>query len=275
MRVDIGIACNKNQDHDWWGRNAPEWLRLAGSGVVSFEGFLAVGSALTDHNRNRIVYHHLDGEGEAIWWIDDDVVVPPGTLERLLALDVPIAAGVYFLGKPPCNPVVYERREDGLYRPLWDYQRGEIIEADSVGMGCTLIRREVYERIQEEYVLFRRERTGTLVPVHRKDVARVRTLAKQVQRHRGEVVVDRHGVGMLMDAVVEAGEVEVWPFYAFENGRTEDHYFCEMARMLGFKVVVDTKIECEHWKLRPITGESFRQMRALYDERVEGDDESA
>ena len=166
----------------------PEWLRLAGEGVVAFEGFLAIGSALTDQSRNHIVSHHLAGTSDAIWWIDDDVVPPAGALERLLALDAPIAAGVYYLGKPPCNPVIYQRREDGLYKPLWDYQVGEIIGADSVGMGCTLVRREVYERIQEEHVLFQRRRNGTLMPVHRDDVVETRKVAKQIRRRVGKVV---------------------------------------------------------------------------------------
>jgi len=273
VQIDIGIACSKNQDHDWWGRNVPEWLRLAAGGVVEFEGFLAVGSALTDHNRNHIVGHHLAGTSDAIWWIDDDVVVPPGTLERLVALDAAIAAGVYYMGKPPCHPVVYGRREDGLYSPLWDYQVGEIVEADSVGMGCTLVRREVYERIQEEFVLFRRARTATVVPVHRGDVVKTRALAKQVRRHGGQVLVDRHGVAVMVEPMGPAGEVDVWPFYAFENGRTEDHWFCEMARRVGFRIVVDTGIECQHWKLRPITGESFREMRSLYEQQEAGNNE--
>jgi len=271
MKIDIGIACNKNQPHDWWGRNVPEWLRLAASGLVEFEGFLAIGSALTDHNRNHIADHHLDGEADAIWWIDDDVIPPPGTLERLLALDVPIAAGVYFLGKPPCNPCAYQRREDGLYRPLWNYQRGEIIEVDSVGMGCTLIRREVYERIREEYVLFRRKRNAVVVPVQQKDVSRVGPLlGRQIRKFGGEVIRYQKGTCISIEELVGPVEVEVWPFYAFENGRTEDHWFCEMAQRVGFKIVVDTGIECQHWKLRPITGQSFRQMREAYEQQREG-----
>jgi hypothetical protein len=290
MRVDIGIACNKNQEKEWWARVVPELLRVAAEGRVELGQFIAIGSALTDHNRNHIVGHFLEGEGEAIWWIDDDVVPPAGTLEALVGLDVDIAAGVYFLRKPPCNPVVYARREDGFYRPLWEYQQGEIITADSVGMGCTLIRRCVYERIQEQYVLFRRVRNGTVVLVHRDDVVETRKVARQVRRQAGKVLrrgargegrgtggggrgegLGARGSAYLLEELVGPVEApEVWPFYALEYGRTEDHFFCEMARRVGFEIVVDTGIECQHWGCQPVTGKSFREMREWQREQGSG-----
>ena len=101
MRVDIGIACNKNQEKEWWARLVPELLRVAAAGEIELGRFIAVGSALTDHNRNHIVGHFLEGEGEAIWWIDDDVVPPAGTLEALVGLDVDIAAGCIFCASRP------------------------------------------------------------------------------------------------------------------------------------------------------------------------------
>jgi hypothetical protein len=294
MRVDIGIACNKNQEKEWWARVVPELLRVAAEGRVELGQFIAIGSALTDaigsaltdHNRNHIVGHFLEGEGEAIWWIDDDVVPPAGTLEALVGLDVEIAAGVYFLRKPPCNPVVYARREDGFYRPLWEYQQGEIIRADSVGMGCTLIRRCVYERIQEQYVLFRRVRNGTVVLVHREDVVETRKVARQVRRQAGKVLrrqggrgageqgsggAEERGRAYLLEELVGPVEApDVWPFYALEYGRTEDHFFCEMARRVGFEIVVDTGIECQHWGCQPVTGKSFREMRERHREQGPG-----
>lgn len=264
MRVDIGIACNKNQEKEWWARVVPELLRVAAGGRVELGQFIAIGSALTDHNRNHIAAHFLDGEADAIWWIDDDVVPPSGTLEALIGLDAEIAAGVYFLRKPPCNPVVYARQPDGFYRPLWEYQKGEIVKADSVGMGCTLIRRCVYERIREEHVLFRRVRNSTAVIVHQDDVGEVEDYEKYeaAERMVGTVVPHPAGNAYLVEELVRPVKPpEVWPFYALEYGRTEDHFFCEMARRVGFEIMVDTGIECQHWGCQPVTGTSFREMR--------------
>lgn len=264
MIIDIGIACNTNQVHKWWSQLAPEWMRLAR--VVDWGGFYAVGSALTDHNRNHIVRHHLDGDGDMLWFIDDDTVPPPGALERLLALDAPIAAGVYFLRKPPCNPVVYKRRADGYYTPLWNYQAGEIVRPDSVGMGCTLIKRSVFETIIDQYALFRRARTGSLIPVHRDDMVEMATEATQIRTAYGGRVVHDDGAMVFVEVLQPAGEVEAWPFYALEYGRTEDHHFCEMARRCGFEIVVDTGVECQHWGGQPVTAQNFRAMRKWYEE---------
>ena len=280
MRVDIGIACNKNQSHEWWPKVLGELLRVGARGQVEIGRVIAIGSAmpdiskneavgyhkrwqLTDVNRCAIVDEHLEGKSDAILWIDDDTVPPQKALERLVALGRPVAAGVYYKRKPPCNPIAYYRLENGAYAPLWEFQPGEIVNVDSVGMGCTLVQRAVYEKIAQEYVLFRRP-TGTLVPIHHEDVAVTRATAKQVMRHRGKVLYDNHGnMTHLVPLVgpVPPEEVERWPYYVMEHERTEDHFFCEMVKRVGFEIVVDTSLECHHWGDSPISGKNFREMR--------------
>ena len=278
MRIDIGIAANKNQDFQWWAAIVPEIARLVQTGRIEIGKMLVVstatpdwsknqissyylGPATTAENRTAIVAEHLDGPSDAIWWIDDDTVPPAGALERLLAVEqADIAAGIYYLRRPPFNPVCYKRLSDRSYAPLYDFQVGEILEVDSVGMGCTLVRRHVYERIKAGYRLFRRADTGTMKAVHRDAVVETRALAKQIKRHVGEVLVTDRGIVH----VEEMHQVDLpvgFPFYVMEFGRTEDHHFCEMARRVGCRIVVDTAVECSHYGTVAVTGEDFRRVR--------------
>lgn len=277
MRIDIGIAANKNQDQHWWASLMPELIRADREPGITIGQVIVFGGALPDYTRNRIARQyfspsttaenrtavaaeHLEGESEAIFWVDDDTVPPPGTIERLIALDVDIAGGVYYLRRPPYNPVCYRRMPNGSYAALFDFQVGEILEVDSVGMGCTLVRRSVYERIRDQHVLLRRM-SGTLMPIHKEDLVESRFLAKQIKRHAGEVIMAQGQIVQLQKLQPLEEEPRAWPFYAMEFQRTEDHHFCELAQRVGCRIKVDTGVECSHWGSSPVTGEEFRALR--------------
>jgi len=269
VKIDIGIAANKNQAFEWWSALLPEALRIAYEGKIELARLLAVGSALTDHNRNAVVASFLEGDSEAIWWIDDDTVAQPETLERLLGLNTDIAAGVYFRRGVPYDPLAYKRLPNQMYTPMKYFERGEIVPAESVGMGCTLVKRTVYEEILRQYRLFRRGENATVMAVHREDVEAVEAGAVSYDVHgwAGKVVEGPGGRGYLIDPVraVEPAELDCnWPFYVLEWGRTEDHYFCEMATRCGFEILVDTWLDCKHLGIQPVTWRNFWKVRDTY-----------
>jgi len=290
MRIDIGIAANKNQPHQWWGSVLPHLMRNVMDGVFEMGQVIVIGSASagfcknqvsveflggtqklpylgpvdTGRNRSAIAEQHLAGKADAIFWIDDDTVPPPDALEKLLRVDADIAAGVYFLRTPPYNPVVYRQTERGGYVPLFDYEPGEILTVDSVGMGCTLVHRRVYERIMDQYVLFRRGDTGTLKPVHRDDILSMSPDLEEVLGAKSDrVLLGQESVYRVQRLVPLEKPPARWPFYAMEYERTEDHWFNEMARRSGSVIAVDTSIECQHWGLSVTTGEDFRNIRRM------------
>jgi hypothetical protein len=281
IRVDIGIAANKQQNHQWWNGTFSEIIRTTQCDEgIEIARVIVTGSAMTDisknmatnfmmtqvntaENRTAIVGKHLNEEplADAIWWIDDDTVPPLGALRRLIDLETDVAAGIYYLRNPPYNPVAYRRHpQGGGYTPLFDFQPDEIRPMDSVGMGCTLVKRYVYERIMENYVLFSRHATHTIKPVHKDDILETGTLPSKVRKHMGKVLMSQNGV-VLLEELRPVDKVARWPFYIMEYERTEDHFFCEMVKRLGMDIVLDTSIECEHWGWKMVTGESFRRMR--------------
>lgn len=221
-------------------------LRAERSGIRIGQ-LVAAGGALTDTSRNKIVSEHLKGDADYLIQFDDDTVPPPGTIARLVEMQVPIASGVYFgrvdvkKGERPM-PLIYRHGEGqtdrGQYYSVTDYVKGEILTVDGIGMGCSCIHRSVFESIQDHYVLMRRH-TGPIMPVWPDDVAAY------------------EGVGMsVYDPLSAVAEIN-YPFFAFDNGRTEDLFFCELAARLGIRPVVDTRIECKHLGEYAIDGEDF------------------
>lgn len=102
------------------------------------------------HARNRIVKSMLTQFPEAthLFFIDDDVCVPPDGLMRLLSHDVPVVTGLYIQRATPMLPVVYRRNSQGQHVHITKFCDG-LQEIDACGAGCLLIRADVLRAIEE------------------------------------------------------------------------------------------------------------------------------
>jgi hypothetical protein len=120
-----------------------------------------------DHNpypapdlRNVVAsYQHLRdvflaGNWDALLTVEHDMVPPVDALDKLVALDVPVAYGVYLLrhGTKMLNAWEYNGTRAlgeslSLHpRRMPDITTGKPIRVSGVGFGCTLIRRDIVER---------------------------------------------------------------------------------------------------------------------------------
>ncbi len=278
-KVDIGVACSGAQVPEWWNGLLGSLLGEERGGAIEIGQTLAISSALPDHNKNNVissgiapgnekrrnnltdanravvVERFLDGTADYLFFLDDDTVHPVGAISQLVQLQREIAAGVYYNPRPPCNPIAYLRGDNGLYQPLESWAYGALIQVDSVGMGCTLIHRSVFERIMAEHQVFVRP-NGSLTPVHRSAIYG-ESLAAGNGGRPAEYVMS----GVLHTRVTPApkDDARKWPFFALEYGRTEDHHFCELAANVGIRPWLDTSINCTHIKTHGYTREDYRR----------------
>lgn len=116
-----------------------------------------------DNARNTIVKDFLKTDCDYIWWIDDDIVPPVYTLEKLLQADKDIISAVCFSMRSENGdyfpyPVTLKLNDSNQYKI---YYGNGIEEVDAVGGACVLAKRAVYENIERpyEFVYFR---DGTL-----------------------------------------------------------------------------------------------------------------
>jgi hypothetical protein len=261
--VDIGVACRDDQSHNWWVPLLAECIMLTKGGIVDIHQILTQHSAMADVNQSQIVRMFLEGTSEWLYMIEDDTVHPKHTLPTLLQHGRPWVSGVYYYTTPPHNPIAYFRNtaEDeardprhvaGTYFPPKGWDKGEIFEVDSVGLGCCIIHRSVFEKIKAAFALRMDARTSELYPIYQGDYDEV---DMQVNAHH----VYRNGMVIpLRDPPKD--DIRPWPFFAFHNGRTQDHYFAEMAIRVGIRPLLDTSIECTHWKVKPTGGVHHRAI---------------
>jgi hypothetical protein len=210
---------------------------------------------LTDSNRNRGVAAFMNRDAEWLLWLDDDVVPPRGFLTRLLSLRRDFVAGLYFLGAHPHNPIAYIKEPDGsgLYKAFYKYPTGALVQVDSVGMGCTLIHRSVYEKILAGCEVWQRS-SGSLMAVP-KD----RIYQAEGGHLVGGLYIHPDGNADYLQPMQRPADDDnrPFPFYAMENSRTEDHHFCELAALFGIKPTIDTEIVCEHIKLKSVSRQDY------------------
>ena len=105
--------------------------------------------------RNELVKRF---HGDWLLMLDTDHSFEPDLVVRMDNImnrhDIDVLTGLYQYKSAPHAPVLYWHDEPGMaYSPLggWDKDKGiQAIECKSAGAGCLMVRRSVYERIENE-----------------------------------------------------------------------------------------------------------------------------
>lgn len=85
-------------------------------------------------------------------FIDDDIVVEPDALERLLSHKKDIVAGLCTRrNDPPIPNIRYYEPETGETKQIWEWPENQLIEVDAVGTGLMLVSQHAFEQVAQAY----------------------------------------------------------------------------------------------------------------------------
>lgn len=100
----------------------------------SYDLFFAHGLPIPDCFEKPL-QQALRGSYTHIWFVEDDMILPPGTLDSMLALDAPVVA---------CDYPVSKTGQGAIFKTA----EGKIIFA---GTGCLLVQRAVFNALNPPY----------------------------------------------------------------------------------------------------------------------------
>lgn len=266
--IYVAFPCYGQQDPQWWSQVFA--MLMSGNGkfynilqnVVSSSMMQDTNKnqivafkrrdSMTDANRNELTKGFMESGADFMFFIDDDTVPPGGALARLLSLRREFVSGLYFLPKKPWNPIAYFKEPNtGLYANYTGYAKGTLVEVDAVGLGCALIHRDVFTKIEETHSVFVRY-NGAMYTFPKR-------LVRNKKPMRREEAFVKDGAMHVPVREPTPDDDRYFPFFALEHGRTEDMVFCEMAKEAGVQIWLDTTVVCDHFKFKPTTEEDYKR----------------
>ena len=103
-----------------------------------------------DNARNSAAQQAMNLQCDYLMFIDDDVLVPPDTLEKLLFVDKDIVAGHVVIRGNPFNNMFFKFREGEQSHLDYynDYPKDvDFFPVDAVGFSCTLIKVSLFKKL--------------------------------------------------------------------------------------------------------------------------------
>jgi hypothetical protein len=158
-------------------------------------------------------YTHSQGWTTShIFFVDDDCLIPPDALTRLLSHKLPIVSGLYYAKTDTPQPLMLNDSLGGLVQ---EWEPGALVPVDVHGMGCTLIEMQVFRDLIA---------TGTIETgyFNGRDIYRFFATTRDAR------LVDERGTPTIYN-------------------ETEDAYFLKRAKAIGYQPTVDTGTFCWHW----------------------------
>lgn len=104
--------------------------------------------------QTEMVEEALGMGAKYILFIEDDTIPPPATIIELGRIldtsddSVMTCGGIYTTRQSPPEPIVYMGPLQGAF---WNWRLGDIFECWATGMGCTMIKLEVFKKMEKPW----------------------------------------------------------------------------------------------------------------------------
>ena len=113
--------------------------------------------------RNKIVEDFLSSDATHLFCIDSDVVIPNHTLDMLVEADKDIITGIYFQKTEPHLPLIMAKGKlpkGPVHHFILEWPQDVIFPIDSGGLGCCLLKKEVFEKVKSPWFEWEEGKAG-------------------------------------------------------------------------------------------------------------------
>lgn len=190
-----------------------------------------------DCARNTACQNMLDNNFTWLFFLDDDVVCPPDTIQRLINHGKDIVSALYYRRAAPIVPcaMTVDAKGQAQWVTSWN-PPNSTIEVDYVGAGALLIHRRVLETVKKPWFEW------------------------QIGKEEPPNPCKRCGAEAVPQECPKAPGQPHEPTREISQKLSEDYAFCKKAKKeFGFKIHLDTSIVCEHIGLgESMHGGNFR-----------------
>lgn len=202
--------------------------------------------SLITRARNNLVSEFLQTDFRSMMFIDADIEFTPEDINLLWNLDKDISVGAYRMKQEGAPLTVWM---DGV---LYNIENDtEPMKVDYAGTGFMMIRRDVIEKMIEEYpetAYFeyiyteeeKKEMMSAQLEVDRGNMTEEEYI-ELVKNIRSNSDMERHLKYALFDTMIDN-------YYDGQNVYlSEDYTFCKRWRQIGGEIWCDPKIKLKHW----------------------------
>lgn len=103
--------------------------------------------------RNWYAEQAIANKCKYLFFLDEDVTAPPHALRQLIFQmehhpEAAAIGGIVCHKSEPTAPMIFRGNGNG---PYWDWKLGEFFEISGIGMGCTIVRVEAFEKIEKPW----------------------------------------------------------------------------------------------------------------------------
>lgn len=110
-------------------------------------------SSILLNQREKLIEEAKVINSDYVLWLDSDMVFPSTSALRLLEHDKDIVGCNYLKRTKPLKPVAYKNIGDwDSFLPLT--VQDELVKVEGVGMGCILMKTEIFKKIEKPYFEF-------------------------------------------------------------------------------------------------------------------------
>jgi hypothetical protein len=100
------------------------------------------------YNRNEGVNLARKLECSHVFFVDDDVILPPPTLVRLLKHDKDIVSANMLYRCPPFNAYMYRQKDIEGRTDILPLEGRGLVQVDTIGFGAVLIKLSVFDKLE-------------------------------------------------------------------------------------------------------------------------------